>query len=459
MKYMNHCLTVSILFLAFTLNGQDVQLSIDYPVRVNAGEDFEVTVTIDKGSLTDYSRFSQDLPLGLSATNMSSPNADFSFDEQRVRIIWLKLPETDEIKVSYLVSVDPRLKGTFTLGGVFAYVVGDERKFLNYTDRKPITIVPSSTVDQSQIVDISEFRGGNAPVARTAAPAVTPAVTPAATASGGEPFAMAVRQKPQLLSNGSYLVHLLIDNPPGSKYAKIEETIPSGYVAKEVDTHEGIVSNAASMVKFIWMKMPVQSEFEVTYQLDPLQNQTQGNMLIEGTFTYTSGDENKVSGIVEVDVSLADLNAAQKKELLASGTTAQMARTSQTARTVTPTSTTPPARTEPSTSATPANTGGASQRTILNTKVLDPGTGVYYRVQLSANVNAIDATTFYREIGIDREVLVEQDNGYYKYTVGPFQTYEQALAYKEQVDRYQEVEGAFVVGYRNGRRVSAGSIR
>ena len=455
MKYMNLCLTAGILFLAFTLSGQDVQFSIDYPVRVNAGGDFEVTVTINKGSLTDYSRFSQDLPLGLSATNVSSPNADFSFDEQRVRIIWLKLPDTDVIKVSYMVSVDPRLKGTFTLGGVFAYVVGDERKFLNYTERKQVTIVPSSTVDQSQIVDIKDFRGGTSQAART----TVPAVVPAATRTGGETFAMAVRQKPQLQSNGTYLVHLLIDNPPGSKYAKIEETIPSGYGVEEMDSHDGIVSNAASMVKFIWMKMPVQSEFEVTYQLDPLQNQTQGNMLIEGTFTYTSGDENKVSGIVEVDVSLADLNAAQKKELLASGTTAQMARTSQTARTVTPTSNTPPARTEPSTSATTANTGGASQRTILNTKVLDPGTGVYYRVQLSANVNAIDATTFYREIGIDREVLVEQDNGYYKYTVGPFQTYEQALAYKEQVDRYQEVEGAFVVGYRNGRRVSAGSIR
>lgn len=459
MKYMNHCLTVSILFLAFTLNGQDVQLTIDYPDRVNAGEDFEVTVTIDKGSLTDYSRFSQDLPLGLSASNMSSPNADFSFDEQRVRIIWLKLPESNEVKVSYLVSVDPRLKGTFTLGGVFAYVVGDERKFLNYTERRPVTIIPSSTVDPSQIVDINDFRGGKPPVARNETPAVTPVVTPAVTASGGEPFAMAVRQKPQLLSNGSYMVHLLIDNPPGSKYAKIEETIPSGYVAKEVDTHDGIVSNAASMVKFIWMKMPAQSEFEVTYQLDPLQNQPQGNMLIEGTFTYTSGDENRVSRIVEVDVSLADLSAAQKKELLASGNTSQMARTSQTARTVVPATTTQPARTETGTSATAANAGGAAQGTIANTRVLDPGTGTYFRVQLSANVNAFDARTFYREIGIDREVLVEHENGYYKYTVGPFQTYEQALAYKEQVDRFQEVQGAFVVGYRNGRRVSAGSIR
>jgi len=455
MKYMNLCLSVGILFLAFTLCGQDVQLSIDYPVRVNAGGDFEVTVTINKGSLTDYSRFSQDLPLGLSATNVSSPNADFSFDEQRVRIIWLKLPDTDVLKVSYLVSVDSRLKGTFTLGGVFAYVEGDERKFLNYTERKQITIVPSSTVDQSQIVDIKDFRGGTSQAARTTAPAVVPA----ASAGGGEPKAMAVRQKPRLQSNGSYLVHLLIDNPPGSKYAKIEETIPSGYGVEEMDSHDGIVSNAASMVKFIWMKMPVQSEFEITYRLVPLQNEPQGNMLIEGTFTYTSGDENKVTPIVEVDASLDNLSSAQKKELLTSGNIPQTAAATQPGRTIPPTRTNPPAPAETGTPATTANSGSASQRNILNTRVLDPGTGAYFRVQLSANVNAIDAATFYREIGIDREVLVEQENGYYKYTVGPFQTYEQALAYKDQVDRLPEVEGAFVVGYRNGHRVSPATIR
>ena len=83
---------------------------------MRAGEVFEVTVTISKGALTDYSRFSQDLPLGLTATNISSPNADFSFDNQRIRIIWLKLPEESEIKVSYNIMVNERLSGKFVLG-------------------------------------------------------------------------------------------------------------------------------------------------------------------------------------------------------------------------------------------------------------------------------------------------------------------------------------------------------
>ena len=444
MKYITHCLAVFLLFLTFSLGGQDVVISIDHPERVNAGEDFAVTVTITKGSLSDYSRFSQDLPLGLAATNVSSPNADFSFDEQRVRIIWLKLPEANEIKVSYLVSVDARLKGTFALGGVFAYVVNDERKFLNFDQRKPITIVPSSSVDQSLIVDIKDFRPGQ--------PSVT---TAAAVSTRGEAFAMAIRQKPALLNSGGYLIHLLIDNPPGSKYAKVEESIPSGYMFEEVNSNEGIVSHAASTVKFIWMKMPEQSEFEVVYRLVPKQNESQGNMYIEGLLTYTDGDENKVAKLVEVDVSLDNLSAIQKRDLLATGEVPQAARTTQAVQT----ETRPPVQTETRPPASSTNTAGASGGVIANTKVLDRGTGAYYRVQLTANMDPIDATTFYREAGVDREVFVEQHAGYYKYTVGPFQTYNQALSYKEQVDRLQEVQGAFVVGYNNGNRVSAGSLR
>lgn len=445
MKYLTHCLAVFLISLTFSLSGQEVQISMDHPVRVNAGEDFEVTVTINKGSLTDYSRFSQDLPLGLSAANISSPNADFSFDEQRIRIIWLKLPNEDEIKVSYRIRVDDRLKGTFRLGGVFAYVVQDERKFLNFEQQPLITIVPNPSINQAMVVDIRDFNGESTPV------------VPARTSAEEDVFAMAVRQRPELQTTGAYLVRLLIKNPTGSKYVKVEETIPSGYLFEEVNSGESIVSHAASTVKFIWMTLPTQSEFEIVYRLVPKQDESQGNMTINGLLTYTAASENRVVEIVEVNTSLADLSAAQKRALLASGDIPQSSVSPSTAGTQT--RVTPPARTEIQPPVRSGDTGSASERVIVNTRVLDPGTGTYFRVQLSANREPTDATTFYRQAGVTREVLVEQHDGYYKYTVGPFQTYEQAVLYMEQVNALQEVEGAFVVGYRNGSRVNAGSIR
>jgi hypothetical protein len=437
MKYLSHCLAVSMFFLAFSLDGQNVEISIDHPDRVNAGEDFTVSVIISKGSFTDYSRFSQDLPLGLTAANVNSPNADFSFDDQRVRIIWLKMPESNDIKISYLVSVDSRLKGSFRLGGVFAYVVDDERKFLNFDDDRMITIVPNSSIDQALIVDIKDFEGGTA-------------VVSTATQSK-DAFAMAIRQKPVLQNNGGYLVHLLIDNPTGSKYAKVEETIPSGYLFEEVRASEGIVSHAASTVKFIWMKMPEQSEFEVVYRLVPKQNEPQGNMLIEGLLTYTSGNENKIADIVEMNAPLDKMTSAQKRNLLATGELTEVSKTVPPVK--------KPVQTEIKPATTSSNVGTASARVIVNTKVLDRGAGTYFRVQLIANRKPFDAQDFYRKAGLDKEVLVEQHEGLYKYTAGPFQSYNEAVSYRRRIDGLSEVEGAFVVGYQNGKRVPASSIK
>lgn len=433
MKYLISCLAISIFSLTSLVSGQEVEISVDHPSRVNAGEEFTVSVTISKGSLTDYSRFSQDLPLGLTATNVSSPNADFSFDNQRVRVIWLRMPDANQFTISYRVLVDPRLKGSFVLGGVFAYVVDDERKFLNFENNKLITIIPNASVDPSLLVDIENFEGGED---LSMAP------------PSGEVFAMAVRQKPELTSNGSYLVRLLVNNPSGSKYAKIEETVPFGYMVEEVSSSDGIASHTASTVKFIWMKLPETSEFDVVYRLVPKQNETQGEMIIDGMLTYTANNDNKIVEIKEMDVFLQDMTQVQKRNLLARGTVPP--RTGRTTARTEP----EPVRTQ-QTVTPPTNPGRASGNMIMNTKVLDYGSGSYYRVQLSANRTPVDATSHYRSIGLDQEVLVEQHQGYYKYTIGSFSSYEQAVAYKDEVERLPDIQGAFVVAYRDGRRVSS----
>jgi cell division septation protein DedD len=466
MKYLSHFLVMAISCFSMVLTGQDVEITINHPSQVRAGEDFLVTVTIQKGDLTDYSRFSQDLPLGLTATNVSSPNADFSFDNQRIRVIWLKLPDNPEVSVSYRVQVNERLKGTFMMGGVFAYVVDDERKFLNVNDGREITIIPSSTVDPDFIVDIKDFKGASA--------------APATEDPQDKAFAMAIRQKPILLPSGGYLVRLLVNNPTGSKYAKIEETLPSGYAFEEVDNQGGIVSYAASTVKFIWMKLPETSEFELEYKLIPKQNEPQGEVHINGMLTYTSGNENRLVQVKELDVPLEVLSPAEKRNLLLTGEAPGSVRRTQA---VTQGQVREPTRTEGGES-TPVRTGTTTQTTgqtttqsaaqsatrtttpaatvagtIMNTRVLAAESGVYYRVQIAATAEASDARTLFREAGVDREVFVEQEGGFFKYTVGSFRTYDEALSYRNQVENLPEVEGSFVVAYRDGKRIPIASVR
>ena len=446
MKTISYWLIALLLCLVTALHAQEVKISMDHPDQVNAGEVFEVTVTISKGSLTDYSRFSQDLPAGLTATNVNSPNADFSFDDQRIRIIWLKLPVEQEVKVTYNILVDKRLKGSFVLGGVFAYVVEEERKFLNFERSSEITIIPNPNVDPALVVDIRDFEK-------------VVAETPVVKEEEPEVVASVIRQKPVLEGSGSYLVRLLIQNPTGSKYAKIEETIPSGYLFESVDPHEGIESFASSTVKFIWMKLPSEPEFQVDYRLVPQRDKSQGKMAITGIMTYSIGNENRQVDIKEMDVALEQLSLAQKRNLLLTGQVpAGVGRAPETASTQAPPArrTTPePVKKEPAGTPPTASSG----KTISNTAVLAAGQGLYFRVQLSANRRPFDARTFYRRAGVDQEVKVEEHEGLYKYTAGSFTVYSQADSYKKKLLKLPGVKDAFVVAYRDGKRVPVPSQR
>lgn len=430
MKYLISCLVVVLFCLGVPLKAQSVGITIDHPNQVNAGEEFTVAVTITKGGLTDYSRFSQDLPLGLTAVNVSSPNADFSFDNQRIRIIWLKLPEGDEVTVSYKIRVDERLTGSFALGGVFAYVVEDERKFLNLDQSNEISIIPSSTLDPALIVDIKNFKGGKA---------ITP-LTKEQT-----PYAMAVRQPPILQSSGAYLVKLIVTTPVGSKYLKIEETIPSGYLFEEVNSYNGIATLAPSTIKFIWMTLPKDPVFEIEYKLVPIDSQPQGAMTLTGQLTHTSGDQSVTNPVKEVDVNFDDLDMDERTYLLQTGEIPSDAgRTVQ--KVVQQETPDPVVETLPETKT-------SSDTYILNTKVLKAEPGFYYRVQIIAVETAFDAKTQFRKEGVDREVMVEEQGGMYKYTVGTFRNYSDAEAYRKRMEGFETVDGPFVVAYRDGRRV------
>ncbi|HEX8515681.1 MAG TPA: SPOR domain-containing protein [Bacteroidia bacterium] len=119
-----------------TTANEPASITCSRNVPGNASGNFTVELTISKGNVAGFAKLLETLPAGMSATEGESQGASFSFSEGKVKFVWVSMPATPEIKISYKVNAGS-VSGAQTIEGVFSYIENDETK--KYT-------IPASTV-------------------------------------------------------------------------------------------------------------------------------------------------------------------------------------------------------------------------------------------------------------------------------------------------------------------------
>jgi len=446
-------------FLKFFRN--DVTIAVDMPDVIEAGMEITVTVTINKGKMTNFARFQQELPYGFSAMAVNSANANFSFQDQKVQLVWLRVPDDDEIIFSYKIIANERLSGNIDIGGRFTYIDNNERKTVDQQPRL-LAIKPSPNLNPSMQIDVSDY----AKVASIEAVATR----------GGQ--TVTLRQRPVWMEEDKvFLITLLINKDAVQKFAKIEETVPEGYTAASIDTKGGIFSYANHSAKFIWMDLPVEPYFTVTYKLIPDDGVIPdlASMSLSGVFSYMINEHTFSSEIVERQETLAGLNNAQVSDLLRGITvqaieqlpllvtdtsTPQSSSTQQTTQSTSQTSSTSrPVTTVTATTSPPssvATTPPVRTVTVTNdaSDLLKPESGVYYRVQIAAGHKPVNTQRHFKSFRLEYSVAKETHEGWFKYTVGSFVEYKDARDYRVHLNNTTKIDDAFIAAYNNGNRIT-----
>ena len=460
-------------FLKIFQNG--VTIKMNMPDVIEAGSEITINVTINKGKVTGIVQFRQDLPYGFTARAVNSANANFSFQDQQVRLTWFQAPADDEIMFSYKIVANERLTGNIDLGGRFSYIENNEKRSVNQQPML-LAINPSPNLNPAMRVDVFEYE--------------KIASIESIAASSGQ--TVALRQKPIWIENEKvFLVTLLVNKDAVQKFAKIEETIPQGYVAASTDSKGGIFTFADQTAKFMWMDLPPEPYFIVTYKLIPEKSVTPATTVhLAGVFSYMINERTFSSEIIERQETLANLNVAQVNALLsgitiqptlqpiliAETTTSRPApststtpTTSQSVALTTPTTSQPAVSSTPtpsqsvasSTSTTPPKTTPASSTTPGRTTVekndddmLRPEKGVYYRVQVAAGRKPVNTQRYFRSYRLQYSVTKEAHDGWFKYTIGSFAEYKDARDYRVQLSNTTTIKDAFVAAYNNGNRIT-----
>ena len=160
------CAFIILIFLPFAQgqanNQKNTNISLNIPASAEPGSAFVVEVTINKGSNERIGKFQQELPSGFTATPNGTENGKFKFKDQKVEILWIKLPPENIFSISYNVTVGNNVAGEKIFRSKFQYLENKQCKSL--IARNNISIEAPASVASLPYNPLPGTRDGITPV-------------------------------------------------------------------------------------------------------------------------------------------------------------------------------------------------------------------------------------------------------------------------------------------------------
>lgn len=118
-----HIIAVFAILFSFGLySSTPVSYCVKSPSLIFAGETYNVTITIHKNSISGSSKFEVVFPKGFEIEPINTSGSNFIFENNKAKFIWVILPQTDEINLSYTVKVPNVYSGEEKIIRKFFYV-------------------------------------------------------------------------------------------------------------------------------------------------------------------------------------------------------------------------------------------------------------------------------------------------------------------------------------------------
>ncbi len=117
---------VSIFFyqLFFT---SDVTVKQNMPASIQPNGEVEVELVITKADIAGFAKIQQEIPEGFVVEPIETAGATFSFKEQKLKLIWMALPQNSEFSIRYKLKNVSHSSGKYTITGKFSYIADNER--------------------------------------------------------------------------------------------------------------------------------------------------------------------------------------------------------------------------------------------------------------------------------------------------------------------------------------------
>ncbi len=99
-------------------------------IRTIAGgsveNEFIVNLKIKKGATKGFARFSDDIPVGVTAKAIATEGGSFSVADGKIKFVWVNVPDKEELLISY--SLQGTTQSAMNLGGEYSYLEDNQSK-------------------------------------------------------------------------------------------------------------------------------------------------------------------------------------------------------------------------------------------------------------------------------------------------------------------------------------------
>jgi len=179
-------------------------VSVHRRITATGPDGFLVDLVIHKENLKGFAKYTDKIPTGFRATGVSTNGASFSFNDQVAKLVWVSLPASEELKISYKLSMETKPSSKVSITGEFSYLENDQTQKVKSQEDEIIipaevttpvatntvvpetnTVTPTATttpVETNTVVNTNTVAPTNTVVAtNTVAVVETPTVTPVET--------------------------------------------------------------------------------------------------------------------------------------------------------------------------------------------------------------------------------------------------------------------------------------
>jgi len=198
-----------------------ISISTSFSSNIPAGTSVEADVKINKGNLGNFAKYQMDVPPGYSVAGIDVKGGNFTFENQRAKIVWVAVPSEPEFAIKLKITGEASATNQGTIAQKFFYLENNEKKEVEG---------PSVSLDGTASADAVTQTSGTAPAANTNTVAVQSVPVEDAKPAGNTPGNDGS-------TNGGGYASSATSSPASSTPTVAVETVKAPEEPKPVTTH------------------------------------------------------------------------------------------------------------------------------------------------------------------------------------------------------------------------------